>query len=127
MSINVDSIIKGKCFELISKINSRLIVSFIIREKSSPKQKKIKQTVFRLKRFRFRKQKMLATAKYDPVSVYKSCAISDSVFSCCSSTAFIIIKIMIIHVIKNSTCGMRVHSHTVYRSSTVVCFDFSEI
>ena len=88
----------------------------------------IKQTFFRLERFRFRKQKMLATAKYDPVSVSTSCAISDSVFSRCSSTASIIIKIMIIHVIKNSTCGMRgVRSHTVHRSSTVVCFDFSEI
>ena len=40
---------------------------------------------------------MLAAAKYDPVSVYTSCAISDSVFSGCSSTASIIIKIMIIH------------------------------
>ena len=32
--------IKGNFVELISKINSRLIVSFIIREKSSPNQKK---------------------------------------------------------------------------------------
>ena len=45
---------------------------------------------------------------------YTSCAISDSVFSRCSSTAFIIIKIMIIHVIKNSTCGMRVHVATLF-------------
>ena len=45
---------------------------------------------------------MLPRAKYDPVSVYTSCAISDSVFSGGSSTASTII---IIHVIKNSTCG----------------------
>ena len=74
-----------------------------------------------------KKQKKLATAKYDPVSVYTSFAFSDSACLRCSSTVFMIIKIMIIHVIKNSTCGMRVHSRTVYRSSTVVCFDFSEI
>ena len=38
---------------------------------------------------------MLATAKYDPILVYTLCAISDTVFSGCSSTASIIIKIMI--------------------------------
>ena len=68
---------------------------------------------------------MLATAKYDPVSVYIS--ISDSVLSRVQALPPKNQNNQIINVIKNSTCGMRVHSHIVHRSSTVVCFDFSEI
>ena len=65
---------------------------------------------------------MFDTAKYDPVSVYTSCAISDCLFA------------LFKHWLHNNqnndyscnqTFHVRVHSHTVYRSSKVVCFDLA--
>ena len=103
----------------------------IIREKSSPKQKKIKQTFLKLKQFRFENRKCLLQQNM-------------VLFQYTHRVQFLTVSFRVVqalppknqnndyscktHVIKNFTCGMRVHSHmpTFYSSSTVACFDFSE-